>query len=134
MKIFVINLKKNKSNNNYINILPKNKIDNTKIIHKNEIINFKMDIDDDNDNLEINDNKMDIENSHEKNIINDKDNTDNILYKEYLTNYFKNDISVYPEIKGTKNGKQKLQVIYSYLLSVKHKDKERNCMNIYVMP
>ena len=88
-----------------------------------------MDINDENDKNEINDNKMDIENNNEKQIINDsdkdKDNIDNIFFIEYLTNYVKNDISVYPEIKGTKNGKQKLQDIYNYLLSLKNKDKER---------
>lgn len=46
---------KNNSDNNDINLSQKNKIDKTNKFLKNEIIKFKMDIDEDNDKNEIND-------------------------------------------------------------------------------
>ena len=41
----------------------------------------------------------------------------NIKFKEFLTNYVRNEFSIYPEIKGTKCGETKLQDIYNFLHS-----------------
>ena len=41
----------------------------------------------------------------------------NIKFKEFLTNYVRNEFSIYPEIKGTKCGETKLQEIYNFLHS-----------------
>ena len=47
-----------------------------------------------------------------------KDNAQlNIQFKNYLSNYVKNDLSDFPVIKGFKNGETKLQDIYNYLES-----------------
>jgi len=47
-----------------------------------------------------------------------KDNDQlNIQFKNYLSNYVKNDSSDFPVIKGVKNGETRLQDIYNYLES-----------------
>ena len=41
----------------------------------------------------------------------------NIKFKEFLTNYVRNEFSIYPDIKVTKCGETKLQDIYNFLHS-----------------
>jgi len=64
-------------------------------------------------------------NKDKKYLSNNKDNNDliseNNKYKEYLSNFFKNNCSVYPKINGTENGEKRLEDIFNYLVS-KNKD------------
>ena len=41
-------------------------------------------------------------------------------YKDFLSNFIKNNYSVYPKIYGTKNGETKLEDIFNYLVSKKY--------------
>ena len=42
-----------------------------------------------------------------------------------MKNYVKNELSIYPEIKETKDGKTKLQSIFDFLLSEKNNSGEK---------
>ena len=58
---------------------------------------------------------------------NKRDNNKLILennkYKDYLSNFVKNNYSVYPKVNGTKNGETKLEDIFNYLVSKKNQNK-----------
>ena len=41
-------------------------------------------------------------------------------YKDFLSNFIKNNYSVYPKIYGTKKGETKLEDIFNYLVSKKY--------------
>ncbi len=113
------------NNNHYILLIPNNiNIDFKNYVNKKfkKINLFKKN--NKNDTSE-NENKSDINEDvkTDQNIIEDENISHN--YKDYLMNYITNDESIYPELKGTKNGKKKLQDILNYLLSGKNNQKTK---------
>jgi hypothetical protein len=78
-----------------------------------------------NNNIEQN-NKEDILDNNKLSINNRKDiKSMDIKIKEFLSNYVKNEISIYPKLNAMSNGDTKLENIYNFLLSSKNNNNKK---------
>ena len=87
-----------------------------------------------NNNIEQN-NKEDIINNNKLSINNRKDiKSMDIKFKEFLSNYVKNEISIYPKLNGMSNGDTKLENIYNFNKKKKIIIIRKNGQHILKMP
>ena len=131
-----INLMKNLNNrdNNNSKLLKENKtsIVNNDIKYKNSFVNYNSKSKIKHLNYEEKDNNSDTElNISESKDISDNKINLNEMYKNELKNYIINKDSIYPKLKGCKNGSTRLEDILKYLQSSYDVDRRNNSKKIW---